>query len=214
VKNRPVTARSERRALEVHGPGWKRTIPFSTQSRSGAKAREKFHWPGHSRNVLECGDMSLLFLHGRVVRDPGSSGCAPTHQSCSQSGVVPPQSMGRQAPDASYGPGVVAAFSAGPKARQHSSLGQRPRLRPNNQHQGLKACVIQIEPFVADVGTGFQPCCALCRLFLGRWPRLVWIRALGAPAASRWNLWVMQTCSPANPKGIASLSPGLRRAAP
>ena len=72
--------------------------------------------------------------------------------------------------------------AAGPKARHHISLGQRPRTR-RRRASGLKARSIdgpRVPKFPGDEA-GLSALLLSLGTFLGRWPRLVW----SAPLALR-----------------------------
>jgi hypothetical protein len=87
---------------------------------------------------------------------------------------------------------VWAFVTRGPRARSDTSLGQRPRLRDGIISEGLKARSIGPEWPASGVdarGAAFcrsrndaplQGCGDWCTGNLGRWPRLVWGRAVGA----------------------------------
>jgi hypothetical protein len=87
-------------------------------------------------------------------------------------------------------------FFAGPKARHHTSLGQRPRSQ-SNQASRAEGPSHPNRDLGLGFGPGFQPCPALRRSSLGRWPRLVWPAPLAlrrspklrGARASSWKEW-------------------------
>ena len=99
--------------------------------------------------------------------------------------------------------GAPAASSAMTSRRLHKSSptlpqGQRPNPipawgnAPGHASQGKMRAEGLIQPaFTRGSGSGFQPSGLHRGLFLGRWPRLVCRRAVGAPAAETECGWAM-----------------------
>jgi hypothetical protein len=122
--------------------------------------------------ALECGDLSPL-----CAGDLSPSN--PRMHISARSRALDAPSPGDESPDGKSGdkslplPTSQWWFFSGPGARHHTSLGQRPRPRWN-QPSRAEGPSHPDRDLGRGFGPGFQPCPALRRWFLGRWPRLVW----------------------------------------